>query len=135
MAENLRSKHAFGSEANVDAAIASGTIDAYDILFLNEKKIGWVDKNGNKVILDNKQQVVTVMELPETGEEGIIYIHESNGYTWNGTEFKSIAQTAGMDEDAIVDKIEESQAATLTDAKSYTDEKIAEALSNEVVEF
>lgn len=53
MAENLRSKHAFGSEANVDAALQSGAIDAYDILFLNEKKIGWIDKDGNKVIVEN----------------------------------------------------------------------------------
>lgn len=51
MAENLRSKHAFGSEANVEAALASGAIDAYDILFLNEGKIGWVDKDGKVVIV------------------------------------------------------------------------------------
>lgn len=52
LAENLRSKHAFGSEANVDSALASGAIDAYDILFLNEGKIGWIDKDGKKVIVE-----------------------------------------------------------------------------------
>lgn len=53
--EILRSKHAFGEFANLDKAIADGKIDAYDILFLDgktEPKIGWVDKDGNVVILD-----------------------------------------------------------------------------------
>ena len=53
MSENLKSKHAFGSETKVDEALANGAIDAYDILFLNEGKIGWIDKNGNKIILNN----------------------------------------------------------------------------------
>ena len=52
MAENLRSRHAFGSEANIGTAIENGLIDEYDILFLDEKKIGWVDKNGNPVIVE-----------------------------------------------------------------------------------
>lgn len=34
-----KAKHAFGSEANIDSALANGTLDAYDILFLNEKKL------------------------------------------------------------------------------------------------
>lgn len=53
-----RSKHAFGSEVNVDAALAQGLIDAYDILFLDEKKIGWIDRNGNKVIVENADPAV-----------------------------------------------------------------------------
>lgn len=47
-------KHAFGSEAKVDAALAAGTIDAYDILFLDEGKVGWIDKEGHKVIAEDK---------------------------------------------------------------------------------
>lgn len=47
-------KHAFGSEKNIDSALQAGTIDAYDILFLNEGKVGWIDKNGNKVIAETK---------------------------------------------------------------------------------
>lgn len=47
-------KHAFGSEAKVDAALAAGTIDAYDILFLDEGKVGWIDKDGHKVIAEDK---------------------------------------------------------------------------------
>lgn len=47
-------KHAFGSEAKVDEALAAGTINAYDILFLNEGKVGWIDKDGHKVIAEDK---------------------------------------------------------------------------------
>ena len=32
----MKSKHAFGSEANVDSALENGIIDAYDILYLSE---------------------------------------------------------------------------------------------------
>ena len=49
-----RSKHAFGMLENIDQALSNGTIDAYDILFMKDENgkpyIGWVDKDGNKVI-------------------------------------------------------------------------------------
>lgn len=47
-----KAKHAFGSEANVSEAIAAGKINAYDILFLDEKKVGWVTKDGEVVIAE-----------------------------------------------------------------------------------
>lgn len=135
MAENLRSKHAFGSEANVDAAIASGAIDAYDILFLKEGKIGWIDKDGNKVIVEDKVQVLVVDELPETGEESILYVVNSLGYTWNGTEFKPIAESTGLDESAIDAKIEAANNTVLETAKTYVDTQIQEVVAVEIVEF
>ena len=42
----LRSKHAFGSREGIDAAKASGAVDEYDILFLSNGEIGWLDKNN-----------------------------------------------------------------------------------------
>ena len=47
-----RARHAFGSEAKISEALAAGTIDAYDILFLDEKKVGWVTKDGEVVIAE-----------------------------------------------------------------------------------
>lgn len=135
MAENLRSKHAFGSEANVDSALASGKIDAYDILFLNEGKIGWIDGNGEKVIIENKLQVVSVDTLPEVGEEGILYVENSIGYTWNGEEFKPIGGSTIVNEEVVDDKIEAANTATLDEAKNYIDEQLANVSSNVVVEF
>ena len=53
--ELLRSKHAFGSSANLDRVVSEGLVDAFDILFLDgdtdNPKIGWVDKNGNVVLV------------------------------------------------------------------------------------
>lgn len=70
-----KAKHAFGSSERVAESIANGVIDSYDILFLDgdtdNPKIGWVDKNGNPVILKDEKADLTeikaeVAEL-ETG--------------------------------------------------------------------
>ena len=57
--ELLRSKHAFGSSDGISKAVEDGKIDAYDILFLDgdtdKPKIGWIDKNGNPVILTDEK--------------------------------------------------------------------------------
>ena len=85
----LKSRHAFGSEANIEAALAAGAIDAYDILFLNEGKIGWIDKDGKPIILEPKQQIIPVSSFPETGENGVVYIYDNRLYLWDGTQFIS----------------------------------------------
>lgn len=54
MAE-MKARHAFGDSENLQNALSSGVIDAYDILFLDgdtEPKIGWVDKNGEVKMVD-----------------------------------------------------------------------------------
>ena len=55
-----RAKHAFGALENVDNAISSGKVDAFDILFVKDKNgkpfVGWVDKQGNKVIVDDSAE-------------------------------------------------------------------------------
>lgn len=96
--EILRSRHAFGNENDVDAALSAGKIDAYDILFLTTEdgkhKIGWIDKSGNKIILDDHdtKQVLVVEELPETGESGKVYIFGEDGYFWNGEKFINLCK-------------------------------------------
>lgn len=55
MANENKARHAFGTSENLQNALNSGVIDAYDILFLDgdtEPKIGWVDKNGEIKIVD-----------------------------------------------------------------------------------
>lgn len=129
----LKSKHAFGSEANVDSALQQGLIDAYDVLFLSEGKIGWINKNGEKVILENKQQVVTVSELPEVGNEEVIYIYNAKMYIWDGTEFVSPTVEGGVDETTVDSKINTAVQEVSDAANAYTDSQIDAAL--EVVEF
>ena len=56
--KTMRARHAFGSEKDIEKALASGSIDAFDILFLNEGKIGWITKQGEPLIIEDKQQIV-----------------------------------------------------------------------------
>lgn len=128
-----RSKHAFGSEANVDNALAQGLIDAYDVLFLSEGKIGWIDKDGNKVIPEAKKQVLSVESLPEEGDSETIYIYESKFYLWNGSEYTSPSVEGGVDETVVDSKIDTAVQEVTDSANAYTDQQIAEAIA--VVEF
>ena len=57
MAENLKSRHAFGHSDSIEKAKQENKIDAYDILFLDsdtEPKLGWLDAKGNTIIVDPK---------------------------------------------------------------------------------
>lgn len=117
-------KHAFGSEAKVNAALAAGTIDAYDILFLDEGKVGWIDKNGEVVIAEGKTQVVRVESLPvENGDAGVIYILNNNAYVWDGSQCVPLAPDVSALEAEIATKVDE----------ETVDAKIASSMS--IVEF
>ena len=56
-----KAKHAFGMLENVDAAISSGKINEYDIIFAKDANgkpyVGWVDKDGKKVICDDSAEL------------------------------------------------------------------------------
>lgn len=97
-----RARHAFGTLENVDSALSSGAIDSYDILFLKDANgkpyVGWIDKEGNKVIVEETEKVIAVdgESLPESGEEGKIYIFGDEGYFWNGTEFVNLCKPTDL---------------------------------------
>lgn len=61
MAELKVTKHAFGSKENIDAAKASGAIDAYDVLHLSNGEIAWIDKDNNTVINTPRTQTDIVV--------------------------------------------------------------------------
>ena len=94
----MKAKHAFGALERVDESIANGVIDAYDILFVKDANgkpyVGWVDKQGNKVIVQEEDEVVVVDGefLPETGEIGKIYVFGEDAYVYNGTEFVNLCK-------------------------------------------
>lgn len=56
----MKAKHAFGTLEKIDEALSSGKIDSYDILFVKDADgkpyVGWIDKDGNKVICDNSEE-------------------------------------------------------------------------------
>lgn len=98
-----RAKHAFGSSQNLEAAIQAKKIDAFDILFLDgdtdNPKIGWLDAQGNTVIVQDKEQIVRVDELPITdGDENVVYIYNNECYIWNGSQCVSTCKPADLSE-------------------------------------
>ena len=55
------SKHAFGSKENIDTAKTNGTIGPQDVLFLDNREIGWIAKDGSTVISTSRtQEAITV---------------------------------------------------------------------------
>lgn len=108
-----RAKHAFGALENIDNAISSGKIDAYDILFVKDANgkpyVGWIDKDGNKVIVEEENDIIVVdgESLPEAGVSGKVYIFGDNGYFWNGSEFINLCKPTDVSSlEAQVSKLE-----------------------------
>lgn len=81
-------------------------IDAYDILFLDEKKIGWIDRNGNKVIVENAD--------PEVLE----------------TLRAEVADKVGMAE--LDEKIEKAVQESVETTNAYVDEKVETVVESAV---
>lgn len=55
------SKHAFGSKASIETAKSNGLINERDILFLDNREIGWIAKDGSTVMSTSRtQEAVTV---------------------------------------------------------------------------
>lgn len=108
-----RAKHAFGTLEKVDSALAAGTIDAYDILFVKDANgkpyVGWIDKEGNKVIVKEEEKIIVVdgESLPESGESGKVYIFGEDGYFWNGEKFVNLCKPTDVStlEEEIATKV------------------------------
>lgn len=103
-----KAKHAYGSRKNLPNAIAEGIVDSYDVLFLNGEDespaIGWVDKDGNPVIVE------------QTDISGIE---------------DELATKATVEE--VNSKIDQAVSDTVTAAKTYTDGKVEAAISEHMV--
>lgn len=133
MAEKAR--FAFGSKAGVAAAIESGAIDAYDFLCLNgeneKPSLGWIDKNGNPIYVECDKKVEVVDVLPETGEEGVIYVFEGKGYVWYKEAFVSMTESVDLSslEKEIATKVDAETVGTMIETA------VAEVSGVKVVEF
>ena len=142
-----RARHAFGTLERIDEAISAGTIDSYDILFVKDAEgkpyIGWIDKDGQKVIVEDKVQVVRVDELPTTdGDESVVYIYNNEGYIWDGSQCVPMSKSADLTtletqvsdlETQMGNKVDASDVKTMVDAA--VEAAVEEATSGEVVEF
>lgn len=99
----MLSKNAFGSREKIENAMSSGLIDEYDILYLDNGEIAWVDKSKNIVFNTPRTQGDI-----EVSDGGMVI---KSGQTLDEA-IKEITQ-------AILPKIKES---TLEAAKKYADE-------------
>lgn len=108
-----KAKHAFGMLENVDSAISSGKIDAYDIIFAKDANgkqyVGWVDKDGQKEIVDP-------------------YFEVSELKTQVNAELANKANAKEV-ETKLATKADASDVETkFEDAKAYTDGKVESAV-------
>lgn len=137
-----KAKHAFGMLENIDTALSNGSIDAYDILFVKDANgkpyVGWIDKDGNKVIVEEEDEVIIVDGefLPESGEFGKIYVLGEDAYVWKGSEFANLCKPT--DVSVLESQVAEIETAmeSKVDAETVQSmiEKHAESMI-EVVEF
>ena len=134
--ELLRSKHVFGSKKNLLAAIESGKVDSFDILFLMDENdvpvIGWLNRDGEPVFLEDESRecVVEVDELPETGEAGVIYIYGEDGYFYDGEQFVNLCKPTDVTQLEASIKVLESlveKKANIEDVNAQIVEAIAES--------
>lgn len=95
-----KARHAYGKSENLEAALQSGAINAYDILFLDgdtNPKVGWVDKDGVVRLPIDKAQIVRVDELPvENGDENVVYICNNECYIWDGAQCVPVSKSADL---------------------------------------
>ena len=113
-----KAKHAFGMLENVDSAISSGKIDAYDIIFAKDANgkpyVGWVDKDGQKEIVDPYAEVAK-LETQVNAE----MVTKANAV--------EVEEKLGKKADA--DDVE----AKIETVKAYTDVKVEAALAEHLV--
>lgn len=126
----MKAKHAFGSSSGVESALQSKKIDAYDILFLDgdteNPKIGWIDKNGNPVIL--KDEKADLSEL-----EADVEALESELSTKANAEEVEAKMATKADSDEVNKKLNEIATESVAAAKAYTDGKVEAALNEHLV--
>ena len=65
---SVTSKHAFGSKDNIETAKTNGVIGPQDVLFLDNREIGWIAKDGSTVISTSRtQEAITVNGVTSLG--------------------------------------------------------------------
>lgn len=118
----MKAKHAFGALENIDSAISSGKVDAYDILFVKDADgkpyIGWVDKDGNKVVVDDSEELAKLEASIETKA--------------NADDVEAELKLKANAED-VEEKLEKVAQDSVATAKAYTDGKVEAAVKEHLV--
>ena len=128
----MKAKHAFGSEAKISEALAAGKIDAYDILFLDEKKVGWINKSGEVVIAEPDLSGVEAEIATKANAEEV----EAKFATKANTEDVAALETelaTKVNAQEVEAKIGQAVTDTVASTKAYTDGKIEAAINEHMV--
>lgn len=126
-------RHAFGALENIQSALQAGTINAHDVLFVKDANgkpyVGWIDKDGQPVIVNETDEVVRVDALPTAGEEGKIYIFGEDGYFWDGEKFINLCKPTDVSN--LENKIDEIESnLDVVTNESQTHEKVKFEISD-----
>lgn len=129
----LKAKHAFGSEKDISKALAEGKIDAYDILFLDEKKVGWVTKSGDVVIAEPDLSEVEAELATKASAEDVEALEAEVATKATAEDIQAVENAIATKADAEkVESLEEQVAAKADAAEVET--KLAEKADAEKVE-
>ena len=143
----MKAKHAFGALERVDQSIQSGVIDAYDILFVKDAEgkpyVGWVDKNGEKVIVDDsaefaelETQIATKANAEEVEAKFATKADAAEVEAELATKANANDVAALESEVATKANAEDVEAQigqAVTDTKAYTDGKIEAAINEHMI--
>ena len=105
----IKSKNEFGSKTNIDTAKTNGIIDEYDILYLDNGEIAWLDKTKN-----------TVINTPRTQSDIVVSSVDSFDET-DGNRIaagKTLEEAINIVANSVLPKAQEK---TLQSAKDYAD--------------
>lgn len=113
-----KAKHAFGDLEKVDSALSGGQINAFDILFLKDKNgkpyVGWIDKSGNKVIVDDS------VEFERIESELLTKVTASD------VQDMIVGKVDSVEVDT---RINQAMTDSVANAKAYTDGKVESAVA------
>ena len=120
-----KARHAFGNSSSIEAAKKANKINNFDILFLDadtDPKIGWLDRNGETVIVESTAEVkgkVTELESELATKANAEEIKTELDLKANAKEVES--------------KINQMVTDSVATAKAYTDGKVESAVKEHLV--
>ena len=130
-----KTRHAFGTLEKIDESIRNGLINEFDTLFVKDANgnpyIGWIDENGNKMIVgngsgsgsgvENAKEIIRVDELStENVNLNAIYIYNNDMYIWGEDKFVLVS----VNEETIKNMIEE-----------YSDEVVNDVTDEDILDL
>ena len=125
----LKAKHAHGSRKSLESAITNKVIDNFDVLFLSGEDenpaMGWLDKNGNPIILSPADEVAKLETQVKTK-----LAEKADAETVKTMEAE-IANKVSAEE--VNAKVKASVEDGIAVAKAYTDGKVEAAVKEHLV--